>query len=160
MKRAVSALAATVAGVALLVGYKPTPAGSASPSPTPPPRIAVSDDDAPVGAPAPARTPAPTSAPVAVAQSGGTKTVTGKTVDTIFGQVQVRVTIQGKRIVDVQPLQLPFDRARSAYISQVAGPMLRSEAIQAQSANIDVISGATYTSMAYGQSLQSALQNN
>lgn len=152
MKRAVSALAATVAGVALLAGYKPTPAGTASqPSATPPAAVLVPPD-----ANAPARTPAPT--PAANAPSGPSRVVTGQTVDTMFGEVQVRVTVAGKRIMDVQPVQLPYDRARSAYISQVAGPMLRSEAIQAQSANIDVISGATYTSIAYGRSLQSALQ--
>ena len=53
--------------------------------------------------------------------------------------------------------QLPSDRARSRYISSIAGPELRQEALQARSANIDVISGATYTSESYAQSLQGAL---
>jgi uncharacterized protein with FMN-binding domain len=75
-----------------------------------------------------------------------------------FGDVQVRVVITNGHITDVQALQLPSDRAQSAYISQVAGPMLRSEALQAQSAHIDIISGATYTSESYAQSLESALQ--
>jgi uncharacterized protein with FMN-binding domain len=66
--------------------------------------------------------------------------------------------ISGGRITDVQPVQMPFDRTRSAYISQVAGPMLRSEVLQAQSAQIDIISGATYTSESYAQSVESALQ--
>jgi uncharacterized protein with FMN-binding domain len=79
-------------------------------------------------------------------------------VDAFYGLVQVRVTVSGGRVVDVQPLQLPNDRARSAYISQVAGPMLRTEALQAQNARVDIISGATYTSDAYAQSLESALQ--
>jgi uncharacterized protein with FMN-binding domain len=70
----------------------------------------------------------------------------------------VRVVITDGRITDVQALRLPNDRAQSAYISQVAGPMLRSEALQAQSASIDIISGATYTSESYTQSLESALQ--
>jgi uncharacterized protein with FMN-binding domain len=68
------------------------------------------------------------------------------------------VVITDGRITDVQAVQLPTDRAESAYISQQAGPLLRQEALQAQSANIDIISGATYTSQSYAQSLESALQ--
>jgi len=70
----------------------------------------------------------------------------------------VQVIISNGRLTDVKALQLPFDRAQSAYISQVAGPMLRTEALQAQSARIDIISGATYTSDSYAQSLETALQ--
>jgi uncharacterized protein with FMN-binding domain len=75
-----------------------------------------------------------------------------------FGDVQVRVVISNGHISDVLPVQMPYDRERSAYISQVAGPMLRSEVLQAQSAQIDIISGATYTSESYAQSVESALQ--
>ena len=74
-----------------------------------------------------------------------------------MGDVQVRVTMNGSRIVDVQALQLPHDRSRSASISNAAGPILRREALQAQSANIDLVSGATYTSESYAESLQGAL---
>lgn len=74
-----------------------------------------------------------------------------------FGDVQVRVVVRDGRISDVQPLQLPSDRERSALISQEAGPMLRDEVIQAQSAQIDTIGGATFTSEGYAQSVQSAL---
>ena len=84
-------------------------------------------------------------------------TVTGSTVQTRFGPVQVQVTIAGGKIAEITALQLPFDRQRSAEISQIVEPMLRSEALTAQSAQIDLISGATYTSDAYAQSLQSAL---
>ena len=66
--------------------------------------------------------------------------------------------ISNGHITDVQAVQLPTDRAESAYISQQAGPWLRTEALKAQSANIDIISGATYTSQSYAQSLESALQ--
>ena len=55
------------------------------------------------------------------------------------------------------PTRNPFDRERSQYISQQAEPYLRQEALQAQSAQIDLVSGATYTSYSYAQSLQSAL---
>ncbi|MEA2566066.1 MAG: hypothetical protein QOD49_1243, partial [Actinomycetota bacterium] len=63
----------------------------------------------------------------------------------------------GQRVTDVRAPQLPYDRARSASISQYVAPVLRSEALAAQSAQIDTISGATYTSDAYAQSLQAAL---
>jgi uncharacterized protein with FMN-binding domain len=78
-------------------------------------------------------------------------------VDTQFGAIQVAATVQGRQIVDVRALQLPFDRARSQFISTQAEPLLRSEALQAQSANIQLLSGATFTSEAYAQSLQGAL---
>jgi uncharacterized protein with FMN-binding domain len=67
------------------------------------------------------------------------------------------VVLNGSRIVDVQAVQLPFDHPRSAEISRQAEPYLRQEVLQAQSANIDVVSGATFTSYSYAQSLQSAL---
>lgn len=78
-------------------------------------------------------------------------------IGTRFGDVQVRLIESGGRITDVQALRLPFDRQRSNEISQFVEPILRSEALQAQSAQIDTVSGATYTSDAYDMSLQSAI---
>jgi uncharacterized protein with FMN-binding domain len=98
-------------------------------------------------------TPAPTTAP-AVADA----TVTGPEVDTRFGPVQVEVTVQDGQVTDVTALQLPSG-GRSGRISSAAEPILREEALQAQSANIDTVSGATYTSLAYEQSLQAALDS-
>ena len=89
--------------------------------------------------------------------TGRTKTVDGPTVNTQFGAVQVEAVVQGSQIVDVKALQLPFDRPRSQFISTQAEPLLRSEALHAQSANIQLLSGATFTSEAYAQSLQGAL---
>jgi uncharacterized protein with FMN-binding domain len=80
-------------------------------------------------------------------------------VSTQYGPVQVRVTLQGDRIAEVAALQLPNDRSRSVEISNYAAPRLRDEALQAQSANIDVVSGATYTSQGYIKSLQAALDS-
>jgi uncharacterized protein with FMN-binding domain len=71
--------------------------------------------------------------------------------------VQVAVTLSGTTITNVTALQMPMDHARSVYISQTVAPMLRSEVLRAQGANIDVISGATLTTEAYAQSLQAAL---
>jgi uncharacterized protein with FMN-binding domain len=71
--------------------------------------------------------------------------------------VQVRVTAVGRHITAVWAVKLPSDNAYSAYLSASAGPRLGREALTAQSARIDVISGATYTSDGYAQSLQAAL---
>jgi uncharacterized protein with FMN-binding domain len=83
--------------------------------------------------------------------------VDGPVISTQYGDVQVRVILSGGKITDVQPLQMPFDRARSQEISQAAAPLLHDEVLQAQSAQIDLLSGATYTSDAYERSLQAAL---
>lgn len=84
-------------------------------------------------------------------------TYTGATADAFYGNVQVRVTVSNGQIADVQFLQYPQDRSTSQYINSQATPVLRSEAIQAQSAQVDIVSGATATSQAFQQSLTSAL---
>jgi uncharacterized protein with FMN-binding domain len=82
--------------------------------------------------------------------------VVGKAYDVSYGVVQVKVTISGTQITDITPLSLP-QGGRSGDISQFAAPRLRSEALSAQSAHIDSVSGASYTSAGYAMSLQSAL---
>ncbi len=84
------------------------------------------------------------------------RTITGPSVDMDWGPVQATLVVQGKRLVDVR-ISAPTERARSAFINQQAVPWLRQETLQAQSANINLISGATLTSEAYAQSLQAAL---
>lgn len=84
-------------------------------------------------------------------------TYTGTAVTTRFGNVQVRITIAGGKLTDVTALQLTDQDGRSVQISAQAAPVLRQEALTAQSAQIDSVSGATYTSEGYIQSLQSAL---
>ncbi|HEX7835723.1 MAG TPA: FMN-binding protein [Pseudolysinimonas sp.] len=84
-------------------------------------------------------------------------TYTGDTVSTRFGDVQVQVTISGGAITDVTALQLTDHDGRSVQISNQAAPMLRSEVLSDQSANVSTIGGATYTSYGYLTSLQSAL---
>jgi uncharacterized protein with FMN-binding domain len=71
--------------------------------------------------------------------------------------VQVRVVVVGHKLVDVTALHLTDSSSRSVSISAYAAPILRREALAAQSAKIDTVSGASYTSEAYMQSLQSAL---
>lgn len=84
-------------------------------------------------------------------------TYTGSVVNAFYGNVQVQATIQNGKISSVQFLQHPSDALRSQAINTLAMPNLQQEAIQAQTANVDIVSGATDTSQAFTQSLQSAL---
>jgi uncharacterized protein with FMN-binding domain len=84
-------------------------------------------------------------------------TVNGALVETQFGAVRVQVVLTAGRISDVRALRLTDSSSRSVSISAQAAPILRREAIAAGSAKIDTVSGASYTSRAYVQSLQSAL---
>ncbi len=86
-------------------------------------------------------------------------TYQGPPVDAYYGLVQVQVTIQTGAIQDVQFLQYPSDRRTSQQINSIAMPYLQQEAVQAQSAQVDIISGATLTSEGFIMSLQSALQS-
>ena len=81
----------------------------------------------------------------------------GSTEDAYYGNVQVAVTISGGRVTDVKFLQYPNSHSTSVYINQQAMPYLQQEAIQNQSSNVQIISGATFTSQAFIQSLQNAL---
>jgi uncharacterized protein with FMN-binding domain len=82
---------------------------------------------------------------------------TGSVDDAQWGVVQVKAVIKHGRITDVQFLQYPNDRNRSIYINSIADPQLTTEAIQAQSANVDIVTGATDSSDAFIQSLSDAL---
>lgn len=82
---------------------------------------------------------------------------TGDLVDAYYGNVQVKAIIVGGRLTEIQPLDYPKDRENSIYISQQSIPQLIAEAITAQSAQVDVVSGATHTSRGFQQSLASAL---
>ena len=84
-------------------------------------------------------------------------TYKGTSANAFYGYVQVAAVISGGKLTDVQFLSYPNDRSTSRYISSQALPYLKSEAIQAQSANVNIISGATDTSLAFRQSLGSAL---
>lgn len=84
-------------------------------------------------------------------------TYKGSVADAYYGNVQVSVTISGGRIADVKFLQYPNTHSTSVYINQQAMPYLKQEAIQSQNSNVQIISGATFTSEAFIQSLQSAL---
>ncbi len=132
------ALAGTATGVLLLVGAKGSQGITADG--TSGQRLADLAGVASTGKPAP-----------------GTYVVTGPVVTTPFGPVQVQVDIANGKIGDVVVLQIPTDHAFSTQLNKFATPMLRSETLKAQNSKIDVVSGATYTSDAYAQSLQAAL---
>ncbi len=162
-RRAVVTLVATAIGLVLLFSFKtpdeaalgngagpmavatPRPGSTATTGPRPTQRP---------GSSVAATVPGPLAS---AATAGGTKQVDGDVVPTQFGDVQVEVVETAGRITDIKALQLPFDRRRSSEISRYVEPILRTEALQAQSAQIDTVSGGTYTSEAYGISLQSAL---
>ncbi|MGV9900123.1 FMN-binding protein, partial [Streptomyces tendae] len=86
----------------------------------------------------------------------GTQVLTGDAAQTQYGPVQVRVTVSGGRITDVEALQAPKG-GRSDQVTADAVPKLNRAAVAAGNADIDAVSGATYTSAGYTQSLQSAL---
>lgn len=162
-KRGAVALATTVLAVLLLFSFKttdqvslarnlPAPAVVGGPPRTTPGPVSVG----PGATPNPGRaTPVPDQPAVGPATAAGT--FTGDAVDTFYGTVQIALVVQDGKIVDVQELQMPSDRRLSAQISQEAGPILRSQVLRAQSANINGVSGASYTSYGYWESLQSAL---
>lgn len=84
-------------------------------------------------------------------------TYAGSVVQTRFGSVQVQISVQAGKITDVTALQLTDAERKSVQISNRAAPLLRDEVLQAQSADVQTISGATVTSDAYLNSLQAAL---
>jgi uncharacterized protein with FMN-binding domain len=134
------ALAGTATGLLLLIGAKGAQQQTGTDVSVPGHRLADLGDVTPAGKPA-----------------GGTYDVVGPVVSTPFGPVQVQVDIAGGKIGDVVALKTPTEHAFSVQLNKFAAPTLRSETLKAQSAKIDVVSGATYTSDAYAQSLQAAL---
>ena len=101
-----------------------------------------------------ATTAAPSTAPAAAAAGGS---FTGSSVSTPYGSVQIQIVVANHKITDVKALHLTDDGGRSVQISNEAAPILRSEVLSSQSAQVSSVSGATYTSDAYLTSLQSAL---
>ncbi len=92
-------------------------------------------------------------------QPGGTRTATGPAVNYNYGVLSVTVTVSGSRITKVGIASLDDGgNPRSQFIDQQAIPILEQEALQAQSGNIQGVSGASYTSAGFAQSLQAALQ--
>lgn len=106
---------------------------------------------------------APASSSATVSNSSTTSssyrdgTYQGSAADTPYGTVQIAVVVSGGKITDVNFLQMPSDQGHSREVTAYAEPLLKQTTLQAQSANIEFVSGATSTSYGYEQSLQAAL---
>ena len=165
MKKIVYALMATVTGLVLLISYRTS---------TVPESTSALADAPSSGVATVPKTTATTPSPSASASSGSTSsgstsgaqtsssgltdgTYTGQAANTRFGPVQVQITVSGGAITDVQVPQYPSESGRDQQINSRALPVLVKETVQAQSAEVDMVSGATYTSTGYRTSLQSAL---
>jgi len=156
MRRAALAILGTVTGLVMLLSFKTHAASTAAP----PAAVATLPD-------ATGSSPAPSSGASRPAASSGTassstakpasRTVTGDSADTRFGPVQVQITVSNGTLTAVNAVEYPTGSPRDQEINSYAIPMLNQEALSAKSAQIDMISGATYTSEGYLQSLQSAL---
>ena len=145
MRRAVPALFATLLSLGLLANFHSAPAQTVSTTATG------------AGATSPVTTGSPIAGASPPPSLAGTRLITGPAEVNKYGTVQVQVTLSGNQIVDVRALQLPSAKSKSQQISTSAAPKLRQEALTAQSAQVHTISGATYTSIGYQQSLQAAL---
>jgi uncharacterized protein with FMN-binding domain len=148
MRRALLTLGGTAAGLAALLSFKGHSPAAASPA-----------DSAPAAS-QPAASGTGSSAAAPKASTNGTtpaRTVTGPVANTPYGPMQVQVTLTGTKIAKVTVVQRTNDGVESEQIDNSAIPQLTSETIAAQSARIDAVSGATYTSSGYIKSLQSAL---
>jgi uncharacterized protein with FMN-binding domain len=146
VRRAVPAAVATAAVVALLTNVRARPPAISPPGDAaqpPPPSVAVEPAVRRVSSKRPTK-------------KGKVRTATD-TATTPFSIISVRVTLTGGELTKVETVDLSGDNARTEAINNRAEPILREEALKAGSAHIDVVSGATYTSQSYRQSLQAAL---
>lgn len=140
MRRIVLWLAATVTIVVLLFGYHTS-----------------TDRTAPVAVPSASAPTASGSGSTSAGSSRPAKTYTGSVAQTRWGPVQVRITVASDRITDVTVLQQPSGNPRDTEINDYALPILVGDTLANQSAEVDMISGATVTSDGYVESLQHAL---
>jgi uncharacterized protein with FMN-binding domain len=132
----------------------PTPEETVTPTATP--TIIATRSPLVTASPQATVTPTPTSTPTAAGQYKN-GTYTGLVADAFYGNIQVRATIAGGKLTGVDFLQYPNDRGESISINTRAIPVLRQEAIQAQSGSVRIVSGATDSSLAFRQSLTDAL---
>jgi uncharacterized protein with FMN-binding domain len=154
MRRAHIVLSATVAGTAAVLGFHAHPA--ALPVAAAPTRAAASTPAASTGSTAAGASTTSSGSP-ATSTSSTSKTALGDAMSTRYGPAQVRVTVSGTKIVKVEAVQLQNADPKSAAISGYAEPVLRQSVLAKQTAAVDAVSGATYTSLSYEGSLQSAL---
>ncbi len=154
MRRIVLAIAGTLSGLVLVLSY-PTSLNRSTAAST----ALGSDGSAATqsGSSSSGSAASGTSSGDTTTTAPTTTTYSGDTVRTQFGPVQVQITVTNGSLTDAVATQYPSQDGRSMQISSYAVPTLESETVSAQSASIHLVSGATYTSRAYVQSLQSAL---
>ena|SRR5450830_732632 len=151
MKRIVIALLSTISGLVLLFSYPTSTNKSVTADAAP-----VAGTGTTTGAAATGASAAPTAAaPAAAAAKSGT--FTGATAQTRWGPVQVRIVVANGKITSADAIRYPSGNGNDAQINAYAIPQLNAEAVAANSAKIDMISGATVTSGGYLQSLQNAV---
>lgn len=143
--------AAQAVGAGTVAGTD-TSAANMSTTSVPTPPVAAIPPTVPPVIPTPAPTPTPAS--TGLYRDGS---YDGDSVDAYFGNVQVEAIISGGKLANVKVLAYPADRGTSVRINNRALPQLVQEAISSQSANVDIVSGATQTSQGFRQSLASAL---
>jgi uncharacterized protein with FMN-binding domain len=141
MRRAILAIISTITGLVMLLSFK-THGEITSATTTPPAAVSGATGTGSSGS---------------SGSSSGTQTVTGDSVNTRWGPVQVQITVVDGKITAAQAVVYPQENPRDQQINSYAIPALNDEAVQAGNASIDMVSGATYTSQGYIGSLQSAL---
>lgn len=161
MKRVVLSVTGTVLGLVALLSFKshghPMGTAGALPSAGLPVATSPSTPAGPALSGAPPQPGSGAPATSTAANAGARRTIAGSAVETPYGVVQVQVIATGSKIDNVSFLQLTAFDGRSQEINGAAAPILLQETMSAQNANINAVSGASYTSQGYVQSLQSAL---
>jgi uncharacterized protein with FMN-binding domain len=165
LRRVILAICATAVGLVLLLSFKThTQSGVAGASPAAALGSPAPGNDADGSSASTSPSAPPSASPAAsgsaksgTAGSAAAQTVTGAAWPTIYGPVQVKITVADGKITAVTAVEYPLDTPRDQQINSYAIPQLNAEALAAGSARIDSVSGATYTSQGYVGSLQSAL---
>jgi uncharacterized protein with FMN-binding domain len=163
MKRVLLSITGTVLGLVALLSFKthghPVSAAGALPSAGLPgtSTSAAPSTSAGTSAGTSAAPPNPSKSRSSSSSASASRTIAGDAIQTQYGVVQVQVQVSGTKITNVSFLQLTAYDGRSQEINSYAAPILLQETLAAQNANIDTVSGASYTTAGYEQSLQSAL---
>lgn len=167
MKRVIFSIVGTVLGLVALLSFKThapvhtaaggLPAASLGVASAPASSAGRATATGAPPDPSRSRSGASSTAGKASTAASATRTVTGTAVQTRYGIVQVKAVVTGRKITSVSFVQLTAFDGRSQQINANAGPILLQQTLSAQSARIDGVSGATYTSTGYKTSLQAAL---
>lgn len=162
MRRVALAFVGTITALVMLLSFKTHATSLASPpaaisTPTPGASSGSSGATGSAAASGSTASSSTSKSSAAPSPSAVTKTVTGDAVDTQFGPVQVTITVSNGKITSATAVEYPQGSPRDAEINSYAIPILQQESVGQSSANLDMVSGATYTSAGYLQSLQSAL---